>query len=133
MHKDTFCNWPNASGSKIRTFARMSAIRQQKIEAAIRQELSMILLAKATELTLGAMVSITVVRVTADLSLARCYLSVFGAQSPESVLQKINENSGIIRKDIGFRLKNMRKIPALRFYIDDSLDYAEKINDLLKK
>ena len=111
----------------------MSAIRQQKIEAAIRQELSMILLAKATELTLGAMVSITVVRVTADLSLARCYLSVFGPQSPESVLQKINENSGIIRKDIGFRLKNMRKIPALRFYIDDSLDYAEKINDLLKK
>jgi len=133
LHKDTFCNWHNASGSKIRTFASMSAIRQQKIEAAIRQELSMILLSKATELTLGAMVSIAVVRVTADLSLARCYLSVFGGHSPETVLQKINENSGIIRKDIGIRLKNMRKIPALRFYIDDSLDYAEKINDLLKK
>jgi ribosome-binding factor A len=111
----------------------MSTVRQQKIEAAIRQELSMVLLTKASEIAMGAMVSITVVRITSDLSLARCYLSVFGTAEPPKVLESINQHAGIIRKDIGTRLKNMRKIPELRFYIDDSLDYAENINSLLKK
>jgi ribosome-binding factor A len=111
----------------------MSSVRQQKIEAAIRQELSMVLLTKSAEITMGAMVSITVVRITSDLSLARCYLSVFGSAEPSKVLESINNHAGPIRKEIGIRLKNMRKIPELRFYIDDSLDYAENINSLLKK
>lgn len=111
----------------------MSSIRQQKIETAIRQELSMILLAKSAEIALGAMVSITVVRVTSDLSLARCYLSVFAHANPKEVLESINTHAGSIRRDVGQRLKNMRKIPEIRFFIDDSLDYAETINTLLKK
>ncbi|MFM2037181.1 MAG: ribosome-binding factor [Bacteroidota bacterium] len=111
----------------------MSTVRQQKIEAAIRQELSMVLLTKASEIAMGTMVSITVVRITSDLSLARCYLSVFGSTESSKVLESINQHAGIIRKEIGVRLKNMRKIPELRFYIDDSLDYAENINSLLKK
>ncbi|MFM7387462.1 MAG: 30S ribosome-binding factor RbfA [Bacteroidota bacterium] len=110
----------------------MSTVRQQKIEAAIRQELSMVLLTKSAELALGSMVSITVVRITSDLSLARCYLSVFGAE-PQKVLETINSNVGVIRREVGVRLKNMRKIPDLRFFIDDSLDYADNINSLLKK
>jgi len=110
----------------------MGSIRQQKIEAAIRQELSMILLTKASEIALGAMVSITVVRVTSDLSLARCYLSIFASDEPTKVLESINHNSGLIRRDVGQRLKNMRKIPELRFFIDDSLDYAANIHSLLK-
>lgn len=111
----------------------MSTVRQQKIEAAIRQELSMVLLMKSSEIALGAMVSITVVRITSDLSLARCYLSIFGSAEPLKVLESININTGIIRREVGVRLKNMRKIPELRFFIDDSLDYAENINSLLKK
>jgi ribosome-binding factor A len=111
----------------------MSSIRQKKIEAAIRQELSMVLLTKSSEITFGTMVSITVVRITSDLSLARCYLSVFGSAEPQKVLESISINSNIIRKEIGARLKNMRKIPELRFFIDDSLDYAENINSLLNK
>ena len=110
----------------------MGSIRQQKIEAAIRQELSMILLTKASEIALGAMVSITVVRVTSDLSLARCYLSIFASDEPTKVLESINHNSGLIRRDVGQRWKNMRKIPELRFFIDDSLDYAANIHSLLK-
>lgn len=110
----------------------MSTVRQQKIEAAIRQELSLVLLKKSTELALGSMVSITVVRITSDLSLARCYLSVFGTE-PQKVLETINSNVGVIRREVGVRLKNMRKIPDLRFFIDDSLDYADNINSLLKK
>ena len=111
----------------------MGSIRQQKIEAAIRQELSMILLTKGAEISMGAMVSISVVRITSDLSLARCYLSIFSSAEPLKVLESINSHAGIIRRDVGQRLKNMRKIPELRFFIDDSLDYADKINTLLEK
>jgi len=111
----------------------MGTVRQQKIEAAIRQELSMVLLMKSSEIAQGAMVTITVVRITSDLSLARCYLSVFGSAEPSKVLESVNSNSGIIRKEVGKRLKNMRKIPELRFFIDDSMDYADNINSLLKK
>jgi ribosome-binding factor A len=118
---------------KIRNFDPMSSIRQQKIEAAIRQELSAFLLMKSSEITLGAMVSVTVVRVTADLSLARCYLSVFAHKEPAAVLASIESNTGVIRRDVGNRLKNMRKIPSLRFFLDDSLDYADQIDKLLKK
>jgi len=111
----------------------MGTVRQQKIEAAIRQELSMVLLMKSSEIAQGAMVTITVVRITSDLSLARCYLSVFGSAESSKVLESVNSNSGIIRKEVGKRLKNMRKIPDLRFFIDDSMDYADNINSLLKK
>ena len=118
---------------KIRNFDPMSSIRQQKIEAAIRQELSAFLLTKSSEITLGAMVSVRVVRVTTDLSLARCYLSVFAHQEPAAVLTSIESNTGVIRREVGNRLKNMRKIPSLRFFLDDSLDYADQIDKLLKK
>ena len=85
------------------------------------------------EICLGSMVTVTTVRVTSDLSLARCYLSVFGAADKKEVLGSINAATGRIRGEVGKRLKNMRKIPELAFYIDDSLDYAMKIDELLKK
>ena len=68
-----------------------------------------------------------------DLSLARCYLSIFGSKDKQEVFESIEQNSGRIRGDVGRKLKNLRKIPALKFFIDDSLDYASKIDELLKK
>ena len=79
------------------------------------------------------MVSVTVVRVTSDLSLARCYVSIFAGPEKEEVLTSIRENVKKIRGEVGKRLKNMRKIPELLFFIDDSLDYASQIDVLLKK
>ena len=78
------------------------------------------------------MVSVTIVRVTSDLSLARIYLSVFAGPDKKEVLNHIQQNSRKIRGEVGKRLKNMHKIPELLFYIDDSLDYAETIDKLLK-
>jgi ribosome-binding factor A len=111
----------------------MSTIRQQKIEAAIQQELSVFFQRHAREICLGAMVSVTTVRVTADLSLARCFLSIFSGPKKEEVLKSIEQHAQQIRGDMGKRLKNMRKIPDFVFKIDDSLEYAAKINELLKK
>jgi ribosome-binding factor A len=111
----------------------MSSIRQNRIEGVILEELSGYFQRNAREVCLGAMTTVTVVRITSDLSLARCYLSLFGGPDKNEVLQHIKSNTGRIRGEIGNRLKNMRKIPELSFYIDDSLDYASQIDQLLKK
>ncbi len=111
----------------------MGSIRQNKIEGVIQEELSVFFQRNAREICLGAMVSVTTVRVTSDLSLARCYLSVFAGPDKQEVLASVKENAGKIRGEVGKRLKNMRKIPELMFFIDDSLDYAMEIEQLLKK
>lgn len=110
----------------------MGSIRQNKIEGVIQEELATFFQRNTREICLGAMVSVTVVRVTADLSLARVFLSIFAPNADkDKVLVSIQENSGKIRGEVGKRLKNMRKIPELLFKIDDSLDYALEIQGLL--
>ena len=89
----------------------MSSIRQQKIEAVIQAELAAFFRKQAAEICLGAMVSVTVVRITSDLSLARIYLSIFAGPEKEVVLENIQANRGKIRLEVGKRLKNLRKIP----------------------
>ena len=77
-------------------------------------------------------VSVTVVRVSADLSVARAYLSVFGVENKEELLAEINQMSYHIRKKLAARVRNqMRKVPALKFFLDDSVDYAQNIESLL--
>lgn len=111
----------------------MSSIRQQKIEAVIQAELAIFFQRHASDICLGSMVSVTVVRITSDLSLARVYLSIFAGPDKKTVLEHIQEHRGKIRLEAGKRLKNLRKIPDLMFHIDDSLDYAHQIDELLKK
>lgn len=110
----------------------MASIRQNRVERVIQEELSQYFQRNAREVCLGAMASVTIVRVTSDLSLARVYLSIFLGPDKKEVLESIRENDRKIRGEIGNRLKNMHKIPELSFYIDDSLDYAENIEKLLK-
>lgn len=110
----------------------MSSVRQEKISGIVKKELSMIFQRNSTDLCLGAMVSPTVVRVTSDLSLARVYLSVFAHDDANEVLENIELNKGLIKREVGRKLKNFRKIPDLKFFIDDSLDYANIIDELLK-
>lgn len=111
----------------------MGTIRQSRIEEVIREELSMYFQRNAREICLGAMVTVTTVRVTPDLSLARVYMSIFAGPPKEEVLENIQENASKIRGEVGRRLKNMKKCPGLKFFIDDSLDYAMEIDELLKK
>ena len=114
-------------------FCSMSSIRQSRIEGVIQQELSVFFQRNAREICMGAMVTATVIRVTPDLSLARCYLSIFAGPDKKDVLANIEVNAKKIRGEVGRRLKNMKHIPKLAFFIDDSLDYAKEIDDLLKK
>lgn len=109
------------------------SIRQNKIANEIQRSLSVFFQQETNGICKGAMVSVTVVRVTQDLSLARIYVSVFAGPEPQEVLENINNNIGPIKGFLGKQLKGMRKIPDLVFAIDDSLDYAEEIDELLKK
>lgn len=111
----------------------MSSIRQSRIEGVIQEELSTYFQRNAREICLGAMVTVTVVRISPDLSSARCYLSIFAGPPKQEVLKNIEQNSSAIRGEVGRRLKNMKHIPSLSFFIDDSLDYAMEIDQLLKK
>jgi ribosome-binding factor A len=111
----------------------MGSIRQNRIEGVIQEELSSFFQRNAREICLGAMVTVTVVRITPDLSLAKCYLSIFAGPDKKEVMESVKENASRIRGEIGKRLSNMKKIPELLFYIDDSLDYANEIDELLKK
>ena len=80
------------------------------------------------------MVSVTRVRVSPDLSICTAYISIFPSEKSEELLQNIQRNTSQIRYELGTRVRNqLRIIPELRFFIDDSLDYIERIDELLQK
>ena len=82
----------------------------------------------------GVMISVTRVKVSPDLGICTAYLSVFPSEKGEELLENIRKNTSAVRYDLGQRVRNqLRIIPELRFFIDDSLDYIEKIDELLKK
>ena len=90
----------------------------------------MLKLAKETK---GIMVSVSIVRVSPDLGIAKAYLSVFPSERGNEVVNHLNENIKAIRFDLGNRVRHqLRIIPEIRFYLDDSLDYIEHIDELLK-
>lgn len=80
------------------------------------------------------LVSVSAVRISPDLSIARGYLSIFPSEKAQEILKNINDNSKALRYELGTRVRHqLRIIPELKFFIDDSLDYIEKIDELLKK
>ena len=111
----------------------MASIRQKKIESVIQKELSNIFREQARTLCKGAMVTVTVVKIAPDMSFAKAYLSIFGTKEADEVFNNIRNHSAAVRYELGKRLgKTLRRIPELAFAIDDSLDYAEEIDRLLK-
>ena len=110
----------------------MESTRLQKIERLLQKELSDIF-QKQTQGMHGVLVSVSVVRVSPDLSVARAYLSIFPSDKSQELLA-IRSNTKAIRFDLGQRIRlQVRKIPELSFFIDDSLDYIENIDNLLHK
>lgn len=82
----------------------------------------------------GVMVSVTRCRISPDLSICTAYLSVFPSEKAEEIIGNINSNAKTIRYELGTRVRNqLRIIPELRFFVDDSLDYIDHIDELLKK
>lgn len=106
--------------------------RQKQVAIEISKELNEIFLKKGWNMQDGGMVSIASVKITPDLSEARVYLSFFQIKDEEEMLEKFKSQGGEIRGELGNRMRHqLRSIPQLSFFKDDTLDYVFKIEKLL--
>ena len=111
----------------------MQETRQTKISRLLQKELSLIF-QQQTRATHGTLVSVTRTKISPDLSICTAYLSIFPSEKAEELLANIQRNEKSVRYELGRRIRNqVRIIPELRFFIDDSLDYLERIDSLLGK
>lgn len=110
----------------------MQGTRLEKIARLIQKELSEIFRLETAK-TRGTLVSVSTVRVSPDLSIARIYLSVFPSDQGAAVVKNVNDNEKQVRYNLAQRVRyQLRRTPELVFYLDDSLDYIEHIDELLQ-
>ena len=108
--------------------------RQLKVGREIQKDMAEIIRSKGMAAFGGAMVTVSEVRVSPDLSLAKIYVSIFPSAKAEATMQLLQENIRTFRGELGRMVgKQFRIVPELAFYLDSSLDYAQHIDDLLKK
>ncbi|NOX65330.1 MAG: 30S ribosome-binding factor RbfA [Chlorobi bacterium] len=108
------------------------SIRLEKIAELIKEEISLIFLYKIQDPSLG-MLTVTSVKVTPDLKSAKIYISIFEKENREEKIDKLNQIKGYIRSLLASKINHLRNIPDLDFYIDDTLDYVEKMENIFKK
>ena len=109
----------------------MKGKRQAKISRLLQKELSEIFRQQTAKMG-NVLVSVSTVRVSPDLSIAKVYLSIFPPEKSQEILDNIKRSSKTVRYDLAQQVKEtLRKCPDLQFYLDDSLDYAENIDRLL--
>lgn len=112
----------------------MESTRQKKVARLVQKELGNYFQRGSASISPGKIITVTVVRISPDLSLAKVYLSIFPSDNTKEVLQTILDHRKNIRHELGKRIRyQLRIIPELAFYVDDTLDYVDNIEDLLKK
>lgn len=108
--------------------------RQKQVAGLLNEELNSIFQRLGLTMINGGMVSIVSVKVTPDLLEARIYLSLFQVGDPQAALQKIEERAWEIKRELTGRVgKQLRRMPELKFFLDDTLDHVFKMEDLFKK
>jgi len=111
----------------------MNITRLQKIERQIQKDLGEIFLSDTRQMQ-GVLVSVTKVRMSPDLSISKAFLSIFPSGKSKEILENINRQKKTIRYELGLRIgKQIRRIPELAFFLDDSIDYLENIDLLLNQ
>jgi len=111
----------------------METNRQKKIAGVLQKDLAEVLQQAARDGMKGVIISVTRVHVTPDLSQAKVYISVFPQLKREIILRGVQENASSIRYEMAKRTRDqLRRMPELSFYIDDSLDYIENIDSALQ-
>ncbi len=112
----------------------MPSTKQNKVARLLQKELGDIFQKKSRRLFQNKMITVTVVRISPDLLIAKVYLSIYPSKNNEDTLALVRHHAGEIRYELGNRIRHqVRKIPELNFFIDDSLDYIENIDRLLKE
>lgn len=111
-----------------------ASTRQLKVGRELQRDLAEIIRSKGMAAFGGAMVTVSEVRISPDLSIAKVYVSIFPSDKTQSVLPVLEENKKAIRGELGRKVASqLRIVPELDFYLDTTLDYAEHIEELLKK
>jgi ribosome-binding factor A len=111
----------------------MESTRLLKISRLLQKEIGTLLQRESRTICNGKMVTVTTVRVSPDLSLAKVYISIFPSENSKETLNHIKDQIKLIRHKIGLNVRNqLRILPELEFFIDDSLDYIEKLEKLIK-
>ena len=111
----------------------METTRQQKIAKQIQKDVAEIFQKEGRELLCGTLATVTAVRVSPDFGYAKIYVSVFPFERGAEVLAAIEEKGWFLRRELGRRVKNQLKtVPEIQFFLDDSLEYIENIDNLLK-
>jgi len=111
----------------------MSSIRQEKVASLIKQELSIIFQQQSSMRFDGYFITVTLVRMSPDLGVAKVFLSFMAVKDIEVALRKVKKEATWVRKTLaGVIGKQVRRIPELHFYVDDSLDYYEAVEEALK-
>lgn len=112
----------------------METTRQSKVGRQIQKDISDIFTKEAATLLAGSMVTVTAVRVSPDLSFAKIFLSVFPFERAGVVIESVTKSNWLIRKALGTRVKHqLKQVPEIAFALDDSLEYIENIDNLLKE
>jgi len=112
----------------------MESTRQSKISRLLQKDLSEIFQMESRNLFQGKMISVTRVRISPDLGLAKVYLSIFPSDQAETVLQLVKVQTKNMRRLLGNRVgKQLRVVPSLTFFVDDSLDYIANIDSILNE
>ena len=111
----------------------MDSIRQNKVNSLLQKELAVIFQQEARNLLPGGLITVSAVRISPDLGVAKVFLSLFPVKDKKAVIDHIKLHAHRLRGQLGGRIgKQMRVVPELLFYVDDSLDRAEAIDKLLK-
>lgn len=106
--------------------------RQNKVAKQIQKDIAEIIQVHTREFFAGKMLTVTQVRITPDLSISRIYVSVFPSENSDEIISKLNDHHSLFRNELGKKLRHqVKKIPEIMFYLDDSLDYIENIENLL--
>ena len=108
--------------------------RQLKVAKEIQKHMAEIIRSKGMAAFGGALVSVSGVKISPDLSIAKVYVSIFPSDKAEAVMSALEENGRALRGELGAKVgKQLRIVPEIIFYLDNSLDYVEHIEELLKK
>ena len=111
----------------------METTRQQKVARQIQKDLGNFFMQATRDVTQSKLITVTIVRMSPDLSLAKVYLSIFPSDHAADFLNNLQHHTKHIRLELGKKVRHqLRIVPELAFFIDDSLDYAERIDELLK-
>ena len=109
------------------------SMRQQKIARQIQRDMADIFSKEAASFLQGAMVTVTAVRVSPDFGYAKIYVSVFPFEQNAAVMATLEQHNWFLRRALGQRIRNQLKtVPEIQFFLDDSLEYIENIDNLLK-